>query len=598
MDQLRSLEGMSRLLVNDKHDEKPQMTRTVSLMPRKMQVNPLKIIQAESPSDMPEMSIRSYSSRGQAVPSDYKQDTDASTAPKPVQKSGAKLSLPSLSNPSSSKKQPSNKSIKSNLNFTDNLLSINEILSSGADEDDDEDADQGFTLLSQLSARSEFSDFGGGFGLGGLNMDLMEDVADYDENNDNEWYNDQVLAQVSSFSPKPEDAVIEEEDEKHKIVITADPKQETKTQSKKDVPRFPFEEFEHYKSRDITNNKEIASDVYVIGGGSFGIVIKSFHLMSCETVAIKQCRISCDDKLLQLFISEADYYETFVDSPYIVDMLGFGRHEETSKLCIALEYMDLHSIAQIDYKLNDAQIMYVSFAIVSALQCMHGAHCIHNDVKPDNILISSRGDVKLTDFGCCITNEKEDHDMTDHICGSKQYYAPEKWLISPPKYNTLSDIWSFGVSLYEIITLRQNDAREFGYSESPQLEHKNAILCDFVHKMVMWKANERWSAAQLLKHPFLTRNKTETIKKVAFNYNNEARRSKKRDLKFMVDALIEYYSNEHFFEEKKESKKEYSDKEKIENLCKHSGCTVKEVNRLIRFAVDAAKAEIQKNTAH
>eukprot|EP01084_Bolivina_argentea_P116936 207709_1 len=101
MDQLRSLEGMSRLLVNDKHDEKPQMTRTVSLMPRKMQVNPLKIIQAESPSDMPEMSIRSYSSRGQAVPSDYKQDTDASTAPKPVQKSGAKLSLPSLSNPSS-----------------------------------------------------------------------------------------------------------------------------------------------------------------------------------------------------------------------------------------------------------------------------------------------------------------------------------------------------------------------------------------------------------------------------------------------------------------------------------------------------------------
>jgi len=35
--------------------------------------------------------------------------------------------------------------------------------------------------------------------------------------------------------------------------------------------------------------------------------------------------------------------------------------------------------------------------------------------------------------------------LIDNIFGSKQYYAPEKWLISPPKYNTKSDIWSFGI---------------------------------------------------------------------------------------------------------------------------------------------------------
>jgi len=62
--------------------------------------------------------------------------------------------------------------------------------------------------------------------------------------------------------------------------------------------------------------------------------------------------------------------------------------------------MNLKSVLySINYYLDEIHIKYISYSILSALNDLHNKLYIHNDIKPDNILINNYGDVKLSDFG-------------------------------------------------------------------------------------------------------------------------------------------------------------------------------------------------------
>lgn len=74
-------------------------------------------------------------------------------------------------------------------------------------------------------------------------------------------------------------------------------------------------------------------------------------------------------------------------------------------------------------------------------------HNIHRDIKPANILINSKGEVKLTDFG--ISKELEESNQFAHtFVGTVTYMSPER--IEGKRYNHLSDIWSFGMVILEM----------------------------------------------------------------------------------------------------------------------------------------------------
>jgi serine/threonine protein kinase len=126
---------------------------------------------------------------------------------------------------------------------------------------------------------------------------------------------------------------------------------------------------------------------------------------------------------------------------------------------IVLELMDAGSIGDILRIYRAAQIAppiieepilaKVSQQVLHGLSYLHVISLqIHRDIKPDNVLLNTKGYVKLTDFG--ISRDLEQSAFCTTVVGTYTYMSPER--IEGKKYNHISDIWSFGIMLYELGT--------------------------------------------------------------------------------------------------------------------------------------------------
>lgn len=136
-------------------------------------------------------------------------------------------------------------------------------------------------------------------------------------------------------------------------------------------------------------------------------------------------------------------------------------------------------------------------------------------MKPENILLDSKNkkvlDVKISDFGfSCFFDPQQGLDL---VLGSPLYMAPE--IIKKQKYNEKVDIWSSGIIMYMLLTGRNPFpgkskeevkqmivTKELDFNKSYFMKI-SAECKDFLTKALTKKVEERWSAEQLLKHPWL-----------------------------------------------------------------------------------------------
>lgn len=102
-----------------------------------------------------------------------------------------------------------------------------------------------------------------------------------------------------------------------------------------------------------------------------------------------------------------------------------------------------------------AKALKVIFSLAEALNYIHSKNIIHHDIKPENILISQNGEVKLTDFSLAV-QKKKDYISSKKISGSPSYVAPE--IIQYKEYDERVDIYSLGITAYELL------ARQLPYS--------------------------------------------------------------------------------------------------------------------------------------
>uniref|UniRef100_A0A8C7ZT58 non-specific serine/threonine protein kinase n=1 Tax=Oryzias sinensis TaxID=183150 RepID=A0A8C7ZT58_9TELE len=155
---------------------------------------------------------------------------------------------------------------------------------------------------------------------------------------------------------------------------------------------------------------------------------------------------------------------TFAENPFVVSM--FCSFETRRHLCMVMEYVEGGDCATLLKNMGPLPVemsrMYFAETVL-ALEYLHNYGIVHRDLKPDNLLITSMGHIKLTDFGLSkiglmnmTTNlyeghmEKDTREFIDkQVCGTPEYIAPE--VILRQGYGKPVDWWAMGIILYEFL---------------------------------------------------------------------------------------------------------------------------------------------------
>ena len=139
--------------------------------------------------------------------------------------------------------------------------------------------------------------------------------------------------------------------------------------------------------------------------------------------------------------------------PNIVTIYDVGIHE--NKTFIAMEYVEGKTLRELikNDDLTTEKVTDFSVQICEGLNEAHSKGITHRDIKPENILIDEKGKVKIVDFGLAkVKNISKGITKQDSTVGTIKYMSPEQ--IRNQNVDHRSDIWSFGVILYEMITGR------------------------------------------------------------------------------------------------------------------------------------------------
>ena len=99
-------------------------------------------------------------------------------------------------------------------------------------------------------------------------------------------------------------------------------------------------------------------------------------------------------------------------------------------------------------RFSEKETRFYAAELILALEHLHEMGFIYRDIKPENILLDSDGHVKLTDFGLSKALGNEGHDLTNTLCGTAQYLAPE--VILKKGYNKMVDWWGLGILIHEM----------------------------------------------------------------------------------------------------------------------------------------------------
>ncbi|XP_051896199.1 dual specificity mitogen-activated protein kinase kinase 1 [Pristis pectinata] len=183
-----------------------------------------------------------------------------------------------------------------------------------------------------------------------------------------------------------------------------------------------------------------------LGAGNGGVVFKVSHRPSGLIMARKLIHLEIKPAIRNQIIRELQVLHE-CNSPYIVGF--YGAFYSDGEISICMEHMDGGSLDQVLKKagrITEQVLGKVSIAVNKGLAYLREKHKImHRDVKPSNILVNSRGEIKLCDFG--VSGQLIDS-MANSFVGTRSYMSPER--LQGTHYSVQSDIWSMGLSLVEM----------------------------------------------------------------------------------------------------------------------------------------------------
>ncbi|MFO0736600.1 MAG: protein kinase [Labilithrix sp.] len=194
-----------------------------------------------------------------------------------------------------------------------------------------------------------------------------------------------------------------------------------------------------------------------LGEGGIGVVWAADQVTTGKKVAIKLLKEEPNADVSR-FLREAKIVSQLTH-PNIVQVFDFWDGREGTPVFMVMELLAGESLAtrlQRIGRLTAHQTAEVALPIVRALEVAHAAGVVHRDLKPDNVFIAAGPPeiVKVLDFGIAKpTNVPSDHTQltrTGTVLGTPRYMSPEQ-VYGEADIDGRSDIWSFGVLLYECL---------------------------------------------------------------------------------------------------------------------------------------------------
>jgi len=261
-----------------------------------------------------------------------------------------------------------------------------------------------------------------------------------------------------------------------------------------------------------------------LGRGGMGVVYKGYEPSLARYVAIKELSpaLAHDASVVERFLREARSM-ALLNDPHIIQIYSIGQENELP--FFVMEFVDGISVAaliQRDHHLQPPDALKIVHQTAQGLSAAHDRGVIHRDVKPANLMVSQRGQVKIADFGIALANSDMNAKLTSvgEMVGTPGYLPPE--LLLGHAVDQRSDVYALGVALFEMLTGRTpfSDASVYKLmldvvqTEVPDIREINADIdpgvAAILAKMLVKDPAKRYQSmheliADLEKHPLIAR---------------------------------------------------------------------------------------------
>jgi len=260
----------------------------------------------------------------------------------------------------------------------------------------------------------------------------------------------------------------------------------------------------------------------LLGSGVSGQVYFSRHKLTNKKFALKIIPLKNDAQMKTLIENEVKILHS-CQSENIIKC--YATYFDNGAINILLEFMDKGTLADVLKKVNkipEKILGYITYQILTGLEYLHcNKRIVHRDIKPSNILINSKGQVKISDFGVS-SIVLDSLKGKETLVGTYNYMSPER--IRMNNYSFVSDVWSIAMSLYEsaigvypfFYNNENNKANDFWslhrvideliLPELPKDEFSEEFR-DFIKICLEKDPILRPNSKQLLEHPFVLRYK-------------------------------------------------------------------------------------------
>jgi len=291
------------------------------------------------------------------------------------------------------------------------------------------------------------------------NLEIQWRTSDDDTAGDDEMDMDDIFDQGRAQSTEQASGGV--------LGALSDPADDDAMQDDMDIKAFSNMEAEEYdvirdaplaagSSSSTGPRKKISLSQYeiikVIGKGSFG---KVFLVREKSSGTILAMKVLKKDYIIQK--NQVEHTKTernvlgHVNHPYIVGMVKAFQTKD--KLFFLLDYCAggelFFQLGKVG-RFEESRAKFYAAQITLAIEYIHGLDIIYRDLKPENVLLDEKGNVRLTDFGLSKEGVHDPSKGANSFCGTPEYIAPE--VLNRKGHGRAVDWWSLGALLYEMIT--------------------------------------------------------------------------------------------------------------------------------------------------